>query len=107
MEPAIRPLGRMAQICFRHETMEAARLPSKPMTSPFPSVNPLNRPVAPLDQTNPFGKMAFALLLFDLFITFSRFFELIAGGLHIPSLTLACLIVSAVASGGMFRGLGA
>ena len=68
------------------------------MTPTLPSV-------APTTQMNPFVKVAMAFWLLELFLMYSRFFDSIGGGLHIPSSILACLVVTALISGRVFRGL--
>jgi O-antigen ligase len=62
---------------------------------------------APLsnDTTAPIVKMAMGFWLFELFIVFSRFFDLIGTGLHIPSTVLCFLLLTSALSGTLFRGL--
>ena len=76
------------------------------MTSHLPSPGPSPLlSVAPVDQTNPLLKAAITFWLCEVFIMYSRLFDSIAGGLHIPFLVLCCLIVTSLTSGKLFRGL--
>lgn len=63
------------------------------------------QPIPPVEQLSPLVKIAVGLLFFEIFIMFSRFFDVVASGLHIPSVIIVLLLLTSFASGSLFRGL--
>jgi O-antigen ligase len=73
--------------------------PSFPLTRPY---NPV--PVGSQEQINPIHKLALFIWLVELAIFYSRFFDVIASGMHIPAAVLILLVVTSVMNGIILRG---
>lgn len=73
------------------------------MTSSLPV--PQSSSVNTQNQSNPFFKLAIFFWLAELFIVYSRFFDVIANGLHVPTVVLFFLLLTSFVTGTLFRGL--
>jgi len=75
------------------------------MTPTFPIASQAP-PVNLLEDVNPAQRLALNLLLVDLVIYFSRFFDEFHGGFHLPGIVLLLMSAATFVSGRILKGLG-